>query len=273
MNKFYSAAYSDAGTVKTVNQDSLSVKIAEAGGRETAFAVICDGMGGLEQGELASATVVRAFEKWHSEELSGLLTQHASEQELAKALKKSWEALAFACNDRIRKYGQTHATQLGTTLTALLLAGGYFYILHIGDCRVYEFTKAHTAVLTKDQTYVAREVALGHMTPEQARHDSRRSVLLQCIGVNETKTLQPDFISGTLPERAAYLLCTDGFWHEPPREVLSRTCWSDMQMLDWSEENRRENAQSMQEILAGLAVRSKQRGERDNLSAILIQVQ
>ena len=58
MRKFYGAAYTDVGTVKTVNQDSLMIRIADIGMHKTAFAVVCDGMGGLQQGELASATVV-----------------------------------------------------------------------------------------------------------------------------------------------------------------------------------------------------------------------
>ena len=62
MRKFYGAAYTDVGTVKTVNQDSLMIRIADIGMHKTAFAVVCDGMGGLQQGELASATVVRAYE-------------------------------------------------------------------------------------------------------------------------------------------------------------------------------------------------------------------
>lgn len=51
------AAHSDVGTTKAVNQDSLTVKVANTMNGEAAFAVICDGMGGLEQGEVASTAV------------------------------------------------------------------------------------------------------------------------------------------------------------------------------------------------------------------------
>ena len=50
MRKFYGAAYTDVGTVKTVNQDSLMIRIADIGMHKTAFAVVCGGMGGLQQG-------------------------------------------------------------------------------------------------------------------------------------------------------------------------------------------------------------------------------
>ena len=63
------AAQTDIGLVKQVNQDSLTVKVADTKLGEVSFAVICDGMGGLAKGELASAILVRAFEKWFYEQL------------------------------------------------------------------------------------------------------------------------------------------------------------------------------------------------------------
>ena len=55
------AAQTDAGTVRKINQDSLTVKVAGTAYGEAAIAIICDGMGGLEQGEVASATVAKTF--------------------------------------------------------------------------------------------------------------------------------------------------------------------------------------------------------------------
>ena len=69
-----------------------------------------------------------------------------------------------------------------------------------------------------------------------------------------------------------HFLCTDGFWHEPPREVLYRTCYEDMQMLEWMPQNNKQNAASMQETLKVWLPEANSGGERDNLSAILIQV-
>lgn len=66
------AAQTDVGTTKTVNQDCLTVKVANTIYGEAAFAVMCDGMGGLEQGEVASTMVVRAYEQWFLRELPQL---------------------------------------------------------------------------------------------------------------------------------------------------------------------------------------------------------
>ena len=84
------AAQTDVGTTKTVNQDSLTVKVANTLCGEAAFAVMCDGMGGLEQGEIASTLVVRAYEQWFLRELPQLLSRGFSEDRL----KQVWHHLA-----------------------------------------------------------------------------------------------------------------------------------------------------------------------------------
>ena len=67
--KFKITVDSDVGIFKSTNQDSVLVKHASTDLGEVVMAIICDGMGGLQKGELASATVVRAFSKWFEEEL------------------------------------------------------------------------------------------------------------------------------------------------------------------------------------------------------------
>ena len=78
------AAQTDAGTVKQVNQDSLTVKVANTSYGEAAFAVLCDGMGGLEQGEVASSVVVRTYEQWFLREFTLFLARGFSEGPLKK---------------------------------------------------------------------------------------------------------------------------------------------------------------------------------------------
>lgn len=73
---------------------------------------------------------------------------------------------------------------VGTTVTALLLTESRYYIINVGDTRAYEITD-RVKLLTKDQTVVEREVDLGNITPEEAEFDSRRSVLLQCVGASD----------------------------------------------------------------------------------------
>ena len=67
------AAHSDVGIVKKTNQDSVLVKIAQTNHDKVCLCVVCDGMGGLADGELASATVIREFDQWFINKLPGLL--------------------------------------------------------------------------------------------------------------------------------------------------------------------------------------------------------
>ena len=67
--KYTVVAETDVGIRKQVNQDSILVKHADSKMGEMILAVVCDGMGGLDKGELASATVIRKFAKWFEQEL------------------------------------------------------------------------------------------------------------------------------------------------------------------------------------------------------------
>lgn len=89
----------------------------------------------------------------------------------------------------------------------------------VGDTRAYELGTVITQ-LTEDQSYVAREVKRGNMTPEQARIDSRRNVLLQCIGASAQ--VMPEIKRGMIKSGNSYLLCSDGFRHELTEDEMLR---------------------------------------------------
>lgn len=265
------AAQTDVGLVKCVNQDSLTVKVANTPYGEAAAAVLCDGMGGLEQGEIASAVVVRAYEQWFLKTFPLALNEGGGRID-TRWLEKSWEHIANDCNARILDYSRERRTTMGTTLTILLLFGGNFYVSHVGDCRVYHMKDSgiEMELVTTDQTYVEREVALGHMTPEQAKNDSRRNVLLQCIGT--VSCVEPDFISGTCQAGNSFLLCSDGFRHELLEQEIYDYCHLALRDMAWSVDYRQENTRLMSIQLKYLIGQNKERMEKDNISAILIKV-
>lgn len=265
------AAQTDVGIAKQINQDSLTVKVANTPYGETAVAVICDGMGGLTQGEIASAVVVRAYEQWFLKELPLALGESGGSLDVTW-LRERWETLANDCNTRILDYSKERRTTMGTTLTVLLLFAGSFYISHVGDCRVYQMTDYDNLLhlLTNDQTYVAREVALGHMTPEQAKNDARKNVLLQCIGT--VRHVEPDFVSGQYQAGDSFLLCSDGFRHELLEREIYDYCHLALQDIEWCVAYRQDNSRLMNGQLKYLIEQNKSRMEKDNISAILLKV-
>lgn len=248
------SANTDIGIVKSTNQDSLSVKVLNTATGKMSFAVLCDGMGGLEKGEVASASVIRAFDDWVNNELPQLCTAPLDEN----VIKAQWEQILLSQNAAIKAYGARLGVRLGTTAVVMLLTDTNYYVMNVGDSRAYEIAAGMTQ-LTNDQTFVAREVALGNMTPEQAEVDERRSVLLQCIGASEE--VYPDFFVGPVALNATYMLCSDGFRHEiTPREIFEK--FQPGVLL---------NDAAMNQNTLELIELNKQRNERDNISVVLVR--
>lgn len=249
------AAYTDIGIKKETNQDSLCLKVAHTTLGKVVFAIICDGMGGLAKGEVASASVIHAFSDWFDQELPSQLAQDDFQ-----AIQYRWDRIIKEQNQRIAAYGKEVNMQLGTTLTALLLIDTkYMLIGHVGDSRVYRLNNG-LEVLTEDQTLVAREVKRGNLTPEQAKVDGRRNVLLQCIGAS--KLVEPQYINDKAKLGEVYLLCSDGFRHmiteaELYQAFSPQTIRSEMYMND--------KVIEMVEL-------NKQRQETDNITAVLIKI-
>lgn len=252
--RFTATADTDVGIVKATNQDSVLIKHAAAPEGEVLMAIMCDGMGGLSKGELASAHVIRAFDKWFENELPGLAYRAPLQQ-----IGEEWENLLYRLNREIMAYLSDPNESMGTTFTGMLFIGNEHIIMHVGDSRAY-YIGPSLDLLTKDQTFVAREVERGNMTPEQARIDRRRSILLQCVGAS--KNMKPDILYGTT-RRGAYMLCSDGFRHEiSPAEIYDSL--NPINLL---------NKESMHNNVKYLIDLNKKRRERDNISVILIKTE
>lgn len=255
MKHFYTAYYTDVGKKKKTNQDSLLLQGITNGSSETLLAVLCDGMGGISKGELASATVVRDFAEWfqleYTERGSGWKDEEIEEQ---------WKHLLNDANQKLLQYGAKEQIELGTTATAVMITSeGKYLICHVGDTRVYRMGQS-IEQLTEDHTYIAREIKRGNMTPKQALTDTRRNVLLQCIGVDEY--VRPQFLMGVLKRNEELLICSDGFRHSVTEQEI-KACLQAEKFL--SEE-------TMKKKLKELVDLNMSRGETDNISAIYIKL-
>lgn len=253
---FLISADSDVGTTKETNQDSLSVRLYNTEAGRMVFAVLCDGMGGLSCGELASSTVVKAFLDWSETELP-LLAAHGIQDHI---LRDQWGKIIEVESRRIMDYGQRQRLNLGlgTTALVLLVTESRYYLLNVGDGRAYEIAET-VQQLTVDQTVVAREVALGNMTEDEARVDSQRNVLLQCVGASEV--VAPDFFFGDTSPNAVYMLCSDGFRHE----ITLTEIWEYLNPYVLT------SADAMGGSARHLIDLNKERLERDNISVVLIR--
>lgn len=251
---FLSAIHSDIGTVKNINQDSLCLKVAQSDFGEIVLAVVCDGLGGLSKGELASKTVVEFFSRWFENQLPLKLTSGFTLKKIAVEWKENLERL----NTKIFKHGEKHKFQLGTTIVAMLCVDNHMMVCNIGDSRCY-CLQNDIKQITKDHTVIEKELNEGLITNEQAENDPRKSMLTQCIGASPV--IKPDFFEMDILSGTVFLLCSDGFRHEISSKELLGVLKSSV-LLDET---------IMKASLIDLTELNKQRGEQDNISSILIK--
>ena len=249
------AAETDIGISKKINQDSICVKNAQTKQGKAALVMICDGMGGLSKGELASAEVVRSFSDWFDYELAYELENWSwrdAGQSVLNRLKK--------LNSRIIGYGQRNGVQLGTTVTGIIAVNNNMMTFHIGDSRIYKLSY-RIKQLTEDHTFVNSELKKGNMTSEQAKRDPRRNALTQCIGVSGDIT--PEIKFGTIESGANYLICSDGFRHVITEEEIFGGLSPKLVTT----------GSSMKAKLRELIETVKSRKEQDNISAVMFRAE
>lgn len=257
---FKTDAYTDKGIKKDINQDALIVKQArtEKNGR-VCFACLCDGMGGLSLGEVASATFINRMEKWFNEELPSIfcsdnitiqLNATNNEIDYFRQIEIQWKQIVQQTNNKLKRYGKERGIKLATTAVAILIMSGKYIVMNVGDSRAYIVKNDSLIQITHDQSYVQREIDMGRMTKAQAEVSDRKSVLLQCIGASEH--VIPDFRYGNTNDNS-FLLCSDGLWRKlKEAEIIYNI-----------------NCDDGLKKMAGIV---KERGEADNISGLIIRV-
>lgn len=209
---------------------------------EFRLAVLCDGMGGLAKGELASNTIVSAFESWFLSEFSEPLFSF-------EYLRTEWDRVLHSVNKRILAYGKENGFNLGSTVVLVLIHDSNgVYVCHVGDSRVYGVEGGVLMQLTEDHTVLQRDLNAGRIRLEDAEYHPQRHVLLQAVGTHEIFVPSFHFFEGVY-DRA--VLCSDGFYNRSDVDEI----------LIWSESDRGLN--SAISVL-------RARGEDDDISVIVI---
>ena len=190
----------DIGLVRRENQDAYAVR--QENGHTVC--VVCDGMGGVAGGKLASSIAVETF----TEELWKVLREDQTPQQLREA---SSYAVSLA-NAAICKTASEHAeySSMGTTLVSAAACGeGDSVILtNVGDSRAYHITEGGIRRVTKDHSLVERMVERGDITAEEARRHPSRNLITRALGPDSDA--QCDTYVCPLAAGEYILLCTDG---------------------------------------------------------------
>ena len=170
--------------------------------------VVADGMGGHLAGEVASQMAIDAVRR--------MAARHKKPS--VDLLKKT----VLGAHERIYLHAQGHAecAGMGTTISMMWRGGGYMYIAHVGDSRIYRLRDGHMEQITQDHSLVQELVNQGVLTPELAAHHPMRNVITRAVGTDEG--VDVDLFTKERKLGDIWLLCTDGLSGMVPDEDIAR---------------------------------------------------
>ena len=188
----------DIGNKRNTNQDACFVGTLSDG---SVIAVVCDGMGGANGGDIASRTAVEAIKGYVSAAYNPKKSNSAVLDLLKNAiLSANIEVYDLSCSKEELK-------GMGTTVVAAVIREKTALICNVGDSRAYIVDETLTQV-TRDHSVVQSLIESGKLTPEEARVHPKKNVITRALGVEEN--VIPDIYEVEFGENSKFLLCTDG---------------------------------------------------------------
>lgn len=233
----------DTGLVRQENQDAYHVKSVA----DYTVAVVCDGMGGTNGGQIASSIGVKVF----TDEMEKALQKGMAAEQIRQAMNYSISLV----NDAIRREADSNPEirRMGTTLVAAVGRDDLAVVCNIGDSRAYRISRDGIHQITKDHSLVEDMVAHGELTPNEARHHPNRNLITRALGPDAVA--QPDGFTVTWRKGEFILLCSDGLVNTvTDQEILFEIIHSD----------------ELDGCLDRLLTISKGRGAPDNVTAVLL---
>ncbi|KIF81727.1 Stp1/IreP family PP2C-type Ser/Thr phosphatase [Noviherbaspirillum autotrophicum] len=246
------AAKTDTGLVRSHNEDCVAIS------PEHGFAILADGMGGYQAGEVASGIATAVLKKSLEEGLARLSDKWPHLQGSGQVHQLMDEAIHRA-NNAILEAARTESRYegMGTTLVAALFRGDTVTIAHVGDSRAYRLRQGDLLQITKDHSLLQEQLDAGLISPEWARFSAIKNLVTRAVGVGpdmEVEMRDHHVEAGDL-----YLLCSDGL-----SDMLAEQEISEILL-----ENKR---QPLNNACGMLVQKANDNGGRDNISVILINV-
>ena len=228
--QFEFGAKSDIGCVRANNEDSYKISQNHA--------IVADGMGGHNKGEVASAMAV--------EIISDFITSK----------KCSVEQSIEAANKEIyKKSSSKQFLGMGTTVVMCLIEGKKAIFANVGDSRGYLFSKGKLVQITKDHSLVQKLIDDGEITEKEAEKREDKSVILRAVGTE--KNVKVDVFEMDVLEEDVILLCSDGLTNCVNSEEIASILKSD---------------NSLQQKAEKLISEANNNGGFDNITVVLLKV-
>ncbi|OUL30108.1 serine/threonine protein phosphatase [Nostoc sp. RF31YmG] len=202
----------DTGPSRQRNEDACyppSGTLVSKPPQPTALAIVCDGIGGHEGGNVASNLAIETIQQ-QVQQLTKVPADHIDPSLLLSDL----ESAVAVVNDKISQRNDSENRQgrqrMGTTLVMALPIAHEMYITHVGDSRAYWITRHGCYQVTLDDDVASREVRLGYAVYREAVQQSGSGSLVQALGMSPSTSLHPTSQRFILDEDAVFLLTSDG---------------------------------------------------------------
>ena len=188
----------DKGIIRNSNQDAY---IAGQLSENVAFAIVCDGMGGANAGNVASEIAVKTI----SEYLFNSYRENMTVYDVEKLIKNAVTSANIQIFDRAKT--NDSLTGMGTTVVIAVIKENNAVIANVGDSRIYLINDSITQ-LTTDHSIVQSLIESGKITPSDAKVHPRKNVITRALGVEPQVIIDTDFVN--VKNNETLLLCTDG---------------------------------------------------------------
>ncbi len=219
------AGLTSTGKQRSSNEDTFLIQQLtwfETQNYQLALIIVADGVGGHSAGDVAARLVIRTVGNALAPVLCGALsgkfdnvTRRGLAASIEGALKNANQAVRSQAGSNPRFKG------MGATAAVAIIWNGRVVIGHVGDCRVYHFSRGALKQVTNDQTLVGRMVELGQLTPEEARTHPARNQVSQAIGVRTA--LDPAHYKLKLVPGDWLLVACDGLHSQVSDDVIQAT--------------------------------------------------
>jgi len=239
-------AVTDPGRARDNNEDSVAFD------EEALVAVLADGMGGYNAGEIASgmatAFIKSELSRWLIE--AGALAQ-------PKEIRRAMEICVDNANLAIYNSANANAAfaGMGTTLVLGVFKEGRLLVGHIGDSRCYRLRSNSLEQITKDHSLLQEQIDAGLITQEQAAVSPIKNLVTRALGVEQAVMLEVNEFS--VEPGDLYLMCSDGLSDMVTDEVIARIAGE---------------ASGLDQIAGHLVTAANDNGGKDNISVLMIAV-
>lgn len=236
-------ALTDPGLVRDNNEDSVALD------GDNGIAVLADGMGGYNAGEVASAMATTFI----TSELGRWIAEGGGEAS-SRELKRAMEVCIDNANRSIfnAANGNAQYAGMGTTLVMGVFLDGRVMIGHVGDSRCYRLRQGEFVQMTRDHSLLQEQIDAGLISLEQAQYATHRNLVTRALGVEDTVLLEVN--EYRVEDGDLYLFCSDGL-----NDMLNDERIAALLIT----------AGTLEEKAAALVEAANAAGGRDNISVIL----